>query len=158
MLTLQQTLLKYSNGPQTGIFTDGSARPNPGPGGWGVVEVLDGEIVKSKYGHALDTTNNQMEYVAVIEALKMIEQDQEITIHIDSQLVVKTLNNWANTWKSNNWKKKSGKIANLELVKEAFYLFKSKKNVTISWIGAHSGYLWNEYADALSTAWVRDEL
>ncbi|MEE9228203.1 MAG: RNase H family protein, partial [Acidimicrobiia bacterium] len=64
LLTLEEVLEKYSGGPQTGVFTDGSSVPNPGPGGWGAVYVADGELIDQAYGVDSDTTNNRMEYTA----------------------------------------------------------------------------------------------
>ncbi|MEZ4752976.1 MAG: ribonuclease H [Bdellovibrionota bacterium] len=157
--TLQEVLENYSEGPETGVFTDGSARPNPGPGGWGVVWVKAGEIIDQKYGAEPDTTNNRMELLALIEALKMLSDvDQEIIVHTDSNLCVQTINEWAAGWEKRGWKRKTGPIKNLELVKELYELCKAKPNVKLKWIKAHNGWLWNEYADSLATAWARDNL
>ena len=60
-LTLTEVLDKYTDGPDTGVFTDGSASPNPGPGGWGMVWVEGGQILSQGHGHAPQTTNNRME-------------------------------------------------------------------------------------------------
>lgn len=155
---LEVVLKKYHAGPSSGIFTDGSARPNPGPGGWGVVYVRDGKVIEQRYGHDEDTTNNRMELLALIEGLKMAPTDQEIIAHSDSELCVKTVNEWAKGWERNGWRRKSGPIKNLELVQELYALSKSKPNVKLAWIKAHNGWLWNEYADSLSTAWTRDRL
>ena len=71
-LTVEQVLSKYSDGPDSGVFTDGSASPNPGPGGWGVVWVMDGTIQSEAHGHDPATTNNRMELRALIEAFKLL--------------------------------------------------------------------------------------
>lgn len=156
--TLAEVLAHYREGPQTGIFTDGSARPNPGPGGWGYVWVKEGSIQKQEYGHADDTTNNRMEYTAIIKALEMLPEDAELEIFTDSNLLVQTLTQWAKNWEKRGWKRKEGEIANLELVKKAYALSQAHPKVKISWIKAHNGWLWNEYADSLSTAWSRKTL
>jgi ribonuclease HI len=153
--TIAEVLSKFSAGPQTGIFTDGSARPNPGPGGWGVVWVQDGTIVKSAHGSAPDTTNNRMELTGLITALKMLPPGTALDVFTDSELCVNTINTWAHSWKKNGWKKKSGPIKNLELVQELYDLKQQHPAVTLKWIKAHNGWLWNEYADSLSTAWSR---
>lgn len=158
ILSVRQVLESYSAGPQTGIFTDGSARPNPGPGGWGVVYVVDGKVQTELFGHDESTTNNRMELTALINAFKIIPIDTAIQIFTDSELCVNTINTWAHNWKARGWKKKGGEIKNLELVKELFELAQSRPKAQLSWIKAHNGWLWNEYADSLSTAWLRDEV
>lgn len=158
-LSIAEVLANFHEGPQTGVFTDGSSEGNPGPGGWGVVLVVDGQVVTQDYGSEPHTTNNRMELTAMIAGLKMIPQDTPTDVYTDSELVVNILTKWAEGWKARGWKKKSsGPIANLELVKEAYELARSKPNANIRWIQAHSGYRWNEYADALATAYRRETL
>ncbi len=156
--TLKEVLEKFTQGPDTGIFTDGSARPNPGPGGWGMVFVQKGEVISQKHGHHPDTTNNRMELTALIEAFKHAPKDAVLDVYTDSELCVNTINIWAKNWEARGWKKKSGPIKNLELVQELYHLQQEKPGIKLQWIKAHNGWLWNEYADSLSTAWVRDEL
>lgn len=157
-LPLRIVLQKYSGGPQTGVFTDGGARPNPGPGGWGMVWVEAGKIKAQKHGSAPDTTNNRMELTALIEALKTLPPDTDVDVFTDSELCVNTINQWAKSWERNGWKRKSGPIANLELVKELYSLKQERPNVRLKWIKAHDGSLWNEYVDSLASAWTRSEL
>ena len=153
--TIEEVLASYSEGPQTGVFTDGGCQPNPGPGGWGFVHVVNGEIVSQDHGHAPSTTNNRMELTALIRAFSMLPEDAEIEIFSDSELCVKTINEWARAWEARGWRRSSGPIANLELVKELYALHLSHPKVKLKWIKAHNGWLWNEYADSLSTAWTR---
>lgn len=158
-MTLAEVLATFHDGPQTGVFTDGSSEGNPGPGGWGAVLVVDGQVVVQDYGHEPHTTNNKMELKAMIAGLRMIPPETPTDVYTDSQLVVNILTKWAEGWRAKGWQKKStGPIANLELVKEAYELVKAKPNANIRWIKAHSGYRWNEYADALATAYRRDTL
>ena len=157
-LTIGQVLSKYSGGPESGVFTDGSAAPNPGPGGWGVVWVAGGEILGQKHGHDPDTTNNRMELRALIEAFKMLPEDAVTKVLTDSRLCVNTITQWAPGWERKGWKKKSGPIKNLELVQELLRLYRSHPKCELTWVAAHSGNRWNEYADSLATAWMRDKL
>lgn len=157
-LTRAQVLRKYHGGPQNGLFTDGSCHPNPGPGGWGVVWVCEGEILAERHGYDPDTTNNRMELTAIIEAFKLLSPGSQEVVFSDSRLCVNTLNDWAPKWERNGWRRSGGPIKNLDLVKEAYALHKSLPKVEVRWIAAHSGNRWNEYADALSTGWMRDEL
>ena len=156
--TTAQVLEKYSGGPQSGVFTDGACQGNPGPGGWGVVWVRDGEILDRRHGHEGHTTNNRMELMALIEAYRMLPDDAEVELWSDSNLCVKTLNEWAAGWERRGWKRKTGPVENLDLVKEAYRLHQAHKKAKLRWIKAHDGSLWNEYADALATAFQRDEI
>jgi ribonuclease HI len=157
-LPLARVLEKYSSGPQTGVFTDGSCSGNPGPGGWGAVYVLDGKVLAQEYGDDPETTNNRMEFTAMIHGLQMLGPAEEMNVYTDSQLVVNTLTQWAKGWERNGWKRRDGEVKNLDLVQEAFALFKERPLARLQWIKAHDGSLWNEYADALSTAYMSSEL
>ncbi len=155
-LPVADVMARHSGGPDEGIFTDGSCDPNPGPGGWGLVWVKDGEPAVMKHGHAPDTTNNRMEMQAVLEALRLVGPDDAVTIHSDSQLVVKTLTEWSRGWERNGWKRKSGPIANLDLVQETWAALQARPKVRLQWVRAHVGNKWNEVADSLATAWMRE--
>ena len=156
-LTVAEVLSMFHDGPQTGVFTDGASEGNPGPGGWGAVLVVDGQVIHEDYGSETHTTNNRMELMAMIAGLKMIPADTPTPVYTDSKLIVDIITKWAEGWKANGWKKKSpGPIANLELVKEAYELARARPAAQIQWIKAHSGNRWNEYADSLATAYRRD--
>lgn len=157
-VSLKEVLRRYREGPVTGIFTDGSAVPNPGPGGWGVVSVRDGVIEFQLHGHEANTTNNRMELTALIEAYKALPPEAPALLYSDSELCVKTVNEWAPQWEKKGWKRKTGPIKNLDLVQELYALHRAHPNAKLQWIKAHNGWLWNEYADALATAWMRSEL
>jgi ribonuclease HI len=155
LLSPEEVLRRFSAGPRTGVFTDGSCEGNPGPGGWGFVWVEDGEIIAEDSGVDPDTTNNRMELTALIAAYRALPGDAEITVYSDSQLCVKTVNEWAAGWEKRGWRRKSGPIANLELVKELYALARAHPKVSLRWIKAHDGSRWNEYADALAAAYMR---
>ena len=157
-ISTAEVLMRFTAGPDTGIFTDGSSRPNPGPGGWGAVYARDGKMVEERFGHEDWTTNNRMELTAMIAGLEMAPPDQRITVYSDSQLVVNTLTKWARGWEARGWKRKEGEISNLDLVKRAWELAQARPLARIEWIRAHDGSRWNEYADALSTAHLRSEV
>jgi ribonuclease HI len=154
-LTPEEVLARYDAGPSTGIFTDGSCEPNPGPGGWGLVWVEDGEIVQQKSGFEPDTTNNRMELMALIEAYEALPADGVFNIYSDSQICVHTVNQWAAGWEKRGWKRKSGPIKNLDLVQRLWALAQAKPDIELQWIRAHDGSRWNEYADALASSWAR---
>jgi ribonuclease HI len=126
-------------------------------GGWGAVYVVDGRIISEKAGHEAHTTNNRMELSALIAGYQLVPAGVATTVFTDSELCVNTITQWAATWERNGWKKKNGEIKNLELVKALYALAKSRPEITLKWIKAHAGSRWNEYADALATAYRRDE-
>ncbi|UCE87759.1 MAG: ribonuclease HI [Deltaproteobacteria bacterium] len=150
-----ELLARYTTGPKTGVFTDGSCEGNPGPGGWGFVHVEHDRIVAQKCGHARETTNNRMELTALIEAYRSLPKDAAVTVYSDSQLCVKTINEWAAGWERRGWRRKSGPIANLELVRELYDRVAEHPHARLRWIRSHDGSRWNEYADALATSAVR---
>lgn len=155
LLSPEEVLDRYHGGPKTGVFTDGSCDPNPGPGGWGFVWVENDEIVRSDRGFEPDTTNNRMELRALIEAYKALPEDAECVLYSDSKICVDTVNEWAAGWEKRGWKRKSGPIKNLELVQELFTLAKTRSSARLEWIKAHDGSRWNEYVDALASSYQR---
>jgi len=155
-LPVAEVLERFTDGPDTGIFTDGAAEPNPGPGGWGAVYVVGGEIKDEAWGRDPATTNNRMELTALIAGYNMAPENERLKIHSDSQLCVNTVNSWAAGWAKNGWKRKGGEIKNLDLVKTVYALARAKPLIELVWIRAHSGFRWNEYADSLATAYRRD--
>ena len=158
LLTLAEVRERYSDGPQSGVFTDGGSVPNPGPGGWGAVYVVDGEVVAQAHGHDPDTTNNRMELVALIEACDLVPEGEVTTVFSDSNLAVQSMNTWAVGWEKRGWKRKTGPVENLDLIKELYFKLGKRPELTLKWIKAHDGSLWNEYADSLANAWRRPEL
>jgi ribonuclease HI len=156
LLTPQQALARYRGGPRTGVFTDGSCEGNPGRGGWAWVWVEDDEIRGEGHGTDPATTNNRMELTALIRALRALPADAELTVHSDSDLCVKTVNEWAAGWEARGWRRKTGPIKNLELVKELYALAGDHPKVTLRWIRAHDGSRWNEYVDALASSYLME--
>ncbi len=128
----------------TVYFTDGSASPNPGPGGFSVIMdnkpvVLGGEPVG---GH---TTNIRMEGFAIMAALKHAAGKQ-CEIYTDSEFWINVITKWSLTWEKNDWKKKGGEIKNLDIVREVCPLYRSSQAKLI-WVRGHVGHKGNELAD-----------
>lgn len=136
--------------PTDGVFTDGSADPNPGVGGWGAVWVRNGEIVDERFGGEADTTNNRMELKALIEGAGMVPAGTPAILWSDSNLAVRTVNEWAAGWARRGWKRKTGPVQNLDLVQELYHLLADRPELEVRWIKAHAGHEWNEYADELA--------
>ena len=125
------------------LWTDGSAEPNPGPGGWAVVDAATKQPVKT--GSEPHTTNIRMEATALIEAIKYADSEP-VELHTDSEFWINVLTKWAPTWEKNGWKKKSGPIKNLDLVQELYKLY-NENDVKLIWEKAHVGTELNELAD-----------
>ncbi len=127
------------------LWTDGSASPNPGPGGYAVLEVVDGEAQPVALGREAKSSNIRMEGRAMIAAIKYASEDG-CEIHSDSEFWINVLTKWAPTWQANGWKKKTGPIKNLEIVQELYGLY-CKYPVKLVWVRGHAGTEYNELAD-----------
>ncbi len=123
------------------IFTDGSASPNPGPGGFAVIE--NGKPIA--LGAENPSTNIRMEGLALKKAFEILD-GEEAEILTDSEFWVNVLVKWAPAWEKNGWKKKNGEIKNLDIVKPLFELYRNS-NVELKWLKGHAGHEFNEMAD-----------
>ena len=131
------------------IYTDGSCIGNPGVGGWGAIIIMDGKKIKIK-GNKTNTTNNQMELIAPIKALKKIPNNSEVQIFTDSKYVKMGITEWIHIWKKNDWKTSSKKkVKNIELWTQ---LDKLSNNFDIkwNWVKGHSTDKLNNEADLLA--------
>lgn len=125
------------------FYTDGSASPNPGPGGWTIIDANTKEPVLS--GSAPDTTNIRMEGTALINALKLAG-NEPVEIHTDSEFWINVATKWAEGWEKNGWTKKNGEIKNLDIVQELYELYKNSQ-AKLVWVRGHVGTELNEIAD-----------
>jgi ribonuclease HI len=131
------------------IYTDGSCLTNPGDGGWAAIINIDGEIKKIS-GNEKNTTNNRMELIAPINALKYMNSKDPIEIFTDSKYVKNGITEWINTWVLNNWKTSNKEdVKNKDLWIELYKLNQSL-NVKWNWIKAHAGDTLNEEVDILA--------
>jgi len=131
------------------IYTDGACKGNPGPGGWGAL-VVDGENKSEIFGGEPSTTNNRMEILAVIMALKTIITDSEITVFTDSKYVQKGISEWIANWKINGWRTSNKKaVKNKDLWVELDSLT-SQLKINWMWVKGHSGHVGNDRADYLA--------
>jgi len=131
------------------IYTDGSCLTNPGNGGWAAIINKDGEITKISGGEK-NTTNNRMELLAPINALKNIDADSQIEIYTDSQYVKLGITEWINKWVINNWQtSKKEDVKNKDLWIKLYDLNKSL-SVEWHWVKAHAGNPMNEEVDLLA--------
>ena len=131
------------------IYTDGSCLKNPGDGGWAAIINKDNEIKKIS-GSEKNTTNNRMELLAPINALKEMYPNEQIEIYTDSQYVKLGITEWINSWVTNNWKtSKKEDVKNKDLWVELYNLNKSL-DVKWNWVKAHAGNPMNEEVDTLA--------
>lgn len=131
------------------IYTDGASRGNPGPGGFGVLLLWNTSRKELSAGYRL-TTNNRMELLAVITALKALKKkDLPVTIYSDSQYVVKAITEgWLNNWVKTNFK---GGKKNKDLWME-YYTLAKQFSIKMIWVKGHANNPYNNHCDELATA------
>ena len=135
------------------IYTDGGCSGNPGPGGWGVVVIFNGEA-RQLSGGEKNTTNNRMELTAAINALSIVKNTKEfsgipVTLNIDSQYVKNGITVWIKNWKLKGWKTANKKpVKNQDLWIQLDEL-NSDLNVNWNWVKGHAGIEYNEICDQL---------
>ena len=138
------------------IYTDGACSGNPGPGGWGAVILNEEENDINISGKEQSTTNNRMELVAPIMALKKIKKNSKIIIYTDSIYLKNGITTWIKNWEKNGWKNANKKpVKNKDLWLTLNEL--SKEHVIDwKWVKAHTGNKYNEIADKLATDAIRN--
>lgn len=132
------------------IWTDGGCRPNPGPGGWGVLLRFKG-VEREMSGGELATTNNRMELTAAAEALESLKRPCVVHLHTDSEYVRNGITRWHTGWVRRNWRNAAGDpVANMDLWRR---LLEANKQHDVSWfwVKGHSGVPENERVDVLAT-------
>ena len=131
------------------IYTDGSCIGNPGKGGWAAIILNGGKKTELK-GSKKDTTNNQMELLAPIEALKKIPKGSKVQIFTDSKYVKSGITEWIHNWKKNGWKNANKKeVSNKELWTE-LDLLNNEFEISWNWVKAHSTDELNNKVDLLA--------
>jgi len=133
------------------LFTDGSCKGNPGPGGWAAILRM-GAHEKEISGGDPDTTNNRMEMTAVIRGLNALIEPCEVDIHTDSKYVLDGMTKWLDGWQKRGWKNASKQpVRNQDLWHELIEAV-SRHQVSWTWVKGHNGHLENERADRLASA------
>ena len=131
------------------IYTDGSCLENPGNGGWAAIIIDDGKKTQIK-GSKKNTTNNQMELLAPIEALKKIPKGSEVQIFTDSKYVKSGITEWIHNWKKNGWKTADKQpVKNKELWEE-LDLLANQFEISWNWVKAHSTDKLNNEVDLIA--------
>lgn len=124
-------------------YTDGSASPNPGPGGFAVIKNGQPYIIGGEDAH--ETTNIRMEGLAIKTAIADAA-GEECQIYTDSEFWINVITKWAAGWEAKGWKKKGGEIKNLDIVQSVYPLYVNS-NATLTWVRGHEGDEGNELAD-----------
>ena len=131
------------------IYTDGSCLGNPGNGGWAAIIIDDNKKIRIK-GSKKDTTNNQMELLAPIKALKKIPKGSNVQIFTDSKYVKSGITEWIHNWKKNGWKTANKQpVKNKELWTE-LDLMTSEFEIKWSWVKGHSTDKLNNEVDLIA--------
>ena len=142
---------------QVEIFIDGACRGNPGIGGWGAILRYNAHE-KSLYGAEPDTTNNRMELMAAIMALRHLQLVCHINITTDSQYLRNGITKWIKQWHKNGWKTVDKKpVKNIDLWQTLDELTKRHK-IAWHWVRGHSGHPENEKCDQLANQAIDDLL
>ncbi len=143
--------------PVVDIWTDGACKGNPGPGGWGVL-LRQGSREKTLYGGEPHTTNNRMELLAVIQALRALKRRCVATIHTDSTYVKKGMTEWLPNWKRRQWRTADNKpVKNADLW-QALDELAGAHELHWRWVKGHAGDPGNERADALANQGAEEQL
>ncbi len=139
------------------MFTDGACKGNPGPGGWGALLRYKNKE-KNLYGGELNTTNNRMELMAVIEGLRSLTRSCEIVITTDSEYVKNGITSWIQGWKKRGWKTAARKPVKNEDLWRQLESEAAKHQIEWKWVKGHSGHRENELADELANLGVEKVL
>ena len=131
------------------VYTDGSCLGNPGNGGWAFL-VKKNDIISSRSGFVLNTTNNQMELTAAIKAIEFLDTNDVINLLTDSNYVKNGITSWIKNWKVNNWKNSSKQPVKNKDLWERLDELNSTKSVNWQWVKAHSTNNYNNQVDLLA--------
>ena len=134
--------------PHVTIYTDGSCEPNPGPGGWAALLRTNGDENVFTGGEK-DTTNNRMELTAAIRALDSLTRPTQVSFYTDSQYLRRGISEWLPTWRERNWRRKGGKLANVDLWKALDQAIQQHQ-IDWHWVRAHAGNRNNQRVDRLA--------
>jgi ribonuclease HI len=133
---------------QITIYTDGACDPNPGPGGWAAI-LRSGTVEKILSGGEGETTNNRMELTAALRALESLREPSRVILYTDSEYLQRGITEWMPVWKARNWKRKGGKLANMDLW-QALDAILERHAVSWEWVKGHADSRLNQRADALA--------
>lgn len=139
--------------PHVELFTDGACSGNPGPGGWAyILKHPASGAEREAFGAEMETTNNRMELIAVIEGLRALSRPSRVDVYSDSQYVLNGLNEWLDQWKRRGWKTAAKKpVKNEDLWRQLDEL-RTEHDLNYHWIRGHNEHPENERCDAMAVA------
>jgi ribonuclease HI len=135
---------------QVTIYSDGGAKPNPGPGGWAAL-LISGEYEKELSGGEASTTNNQMELTAAIKALEALTRPCDVNFYTDSQYLRRGITEWIITWRKNGWRTADKKPVLNQALWMRLYDLTQQHRIHWHWTRGHAGDTFNERVDQLAT-------
>ena len=139
---------------QVTIYTDGACEPNPGPGGWAAL-LLFGRHEKELSGAEPRTTNNRMELTAAVNALGALSQPCRVDFYTDSEYLRRGITEWLPDWRRRGWKRKTGKLANIDLW-QALEAAIVDHNISWHWVQGHAGDRYNQRVDRMARNTMRN--
>jgi ribonuclease HI len=139
--------------PHVTIYTDGSCEPNPGAGGWAALLIFERQEIPIS-GSDPDTTNNRMELTAAVEAFHALPEPHQVKFYTDSEYLKRGISEWMPNWRKRNWRRKGGKLANVDLWK-ALDASIQRHQVEWHWVKAHAGNPNNQRVDRLARLAMR---
>jgi ribonuclease HI len=142
---------------QETIYTDGACKGNPGPGGWGAILTYD-EHEKEISGGEAETTNNRMEMMSALEALRSLKTPCKVTLFTDSTYLLKGITEWLPAWKARGWRTADKKPVKNADIWQMLEVEAQRHQVTWRWVKGHNGDVMNERADRLASAAVPSPL
>lgn len=142
--------------PHVTIYTDGACDPNPGPGGWAAL-LRFGQREKILSDSAPDTTNNRMELTAAIQALEALQRPCRVDFYTDSEYLQRGISEWLPRWRARNWKRKGGKLANVDLWR-ALDAAIQPHEINWHWVRGHAGNRDNQRVDRLARQAIRSKV
>ncbi len=133
------------------VFTDGSCRGNPGPGGWAAT-IQRGDDRALLQGAELETTNNRMELMAAIAALEHLEGEQQVSLTTDSEYLRQGITQWIHAWRRNGWRTASKRAVKNQDLWKRLDQASGRHHVRWHWVRGHSGHPENECVDQAANA------
>lgn len=139
--------------PRVTIYTDGACEPNPGPGGWAVL-LISHRHEKELTGSEAHTTNNRMELTAAVRALQALKEPCQVDFYTDSEYLRRGISEWLPDWRRRGWKRKGGKLANIDLWQTLEASLKQNE-ITWHWVRSHADNRLNQRVDSLARKAMR---
>jgi ribonuclease HI len=148
-LSIEKACARLAGAKTATVHTDGACAPNPGPGGWGLTIAVPGMAVVELAGGDVDTTNNRMEALAAITALRVLPTSCEATIYCDSAYVIKGASEWLAGWRAKRFLRGGRPMPNADLWQDLDALAEGRA-IEWRWVRGHNGNAGNERADRLA--------